>query len=82
MSAVLSMESLSLLGQSVTPVTMLWSRTSRVLTKIELFRRRLWAEVVGVEMAAFGWVSWWDELRLHQRSWLPCADRGRGRVLD
>ncbi|WP_081601248.1 integrase core domain-containing protein [Corynebacterium urealyticum] len=66
MSALLSMESLPLLGQSVTPTTMLWPRTSTVLTKNELIHRRSWTDVVDVEIATFEWVSWWNESRLHQ----------------
>ncbi|WP_216404810.1 integrase core domain-containing protein [Arcanobacterium phocae] len=34
--------------------------------KNELIHRRSWADVVDVEIAAFEWVSWWNESRLHQ----------------
>lgn len=32
----------------------------------ELVHTRRWDDVVGVEIATFKWVSWWNETRLHQ----------------
>ncbi|WP_081820568.1 integrase core domain-containing protein [Corynebacterium pseudodiphtheriticum] len=34
--------------------------------KNELVHTRRWGDVVEVEIATFGWVSWWNETRLHQ----------------
>ena len=50
----------------VTGMTMLWLKTSTVLTRGELIHARRWDDVVEVEIATFEWVSWWNETRLHQ----------------
>ena len=34
--------------------------------KNELIHTRRWDDVIEVEIATFGWVSWWNETRLHQ----------------
>ena len=34
--------------------------------KNELIHTRRWDDVVEVEIATFEWVSWWNEVRLHQ----------------
>ena len=34
--------------------------------KNELNRTRRWSDVVEVEVAAFEWVSWWNETKIHQ----------------
>lgn len=34
--------------------------------KNELINTRRWVDVVEVEIATIGWVSWWNEGRLHQ----------------
>ena len=53
-------------GLSVTDMTMLWLKTSTVLTRGELIHTRRWDDVIEVEIATFEWVSWWNETRLHQ----------------
>lgn len=50
----------------MTGMTMLWLKTSTVLTRGELIHARRWDDVVEVELATFEWVSWWNETRLHQ----------------
>ncbi|WP_051138300.1 MULTISPECIES: integrase core domain-containing protein [unclassified Corynebacterium] len=54
------------LGLSVTPTTMLWLKTLTAPHKNELIHTRRWNDVVEVEIATFEWVSWWNEVRLHQ----------------
>ncbi|WP_431604613.1 integrase core domain-containing protein [Corynebacterium propinquum] len=44
--------------------------------KNELIHTRTWDDVVEVEIATFGWVSWWNESRLHQS--LGYSHPGRG----
>ncbi|MGP5629641.1 IS3 family transposase [Corynebacterium casei] len=34
--------------------------------KNELIHTRRWDDVVDVEIATFGWVTWWNETRLHR----------------
>ncbi|MDK8660234.1 integrase core domain-containing protein [Corynebacterium sp. MSK204] len=34
--------------------------------KNELIYTRRWADVVEMEIAAFEWVNWWNESKLHQ----------------
>ncbi|WP_155873926.1 integrase core domain-containing protein [Corynebacterium rouxii] len=34
--------------------------------KNELIHTRTWNDVVDVEIVTFEWVTWWNELRLHQ----------------
>ncbi|RMB65558.1 hypothetical protein D9542_09810 [Corynebacterium macginleyi] len=45
---------------------MLWLKTLTAPHKNELVLTRRWDDVVEVEIAPFGWVSWWNETRLHQ----------------
>nr|WP_200450600.1 integrase core domain-containing protein [Corynebacterium macginleyi] len=45
---------------------MLWLKTLTALQKNELIHTRRWNEVVSVEIATLKWVSWWNEVRLHQ----------------
>ncbi|WP_121953224.1 IS3 family transposase [Corynebacterium macginleyi] len=50
----------------VTEMIMLWLKTLTAPHKNELVLTRRWDDVVEVEIAPFGWVSWWNETRLHQ----------------
>ena len=50
----------------VTPMIMLWLKTLTAPHKNELIHTRRWNDVVEVEIATFEWVSWWNEVRLHQ----------------
>ncbi|WP_325168488.1 integrase core domain-containing protein [Corynebacterium macginleyi] len=45
---------------------MLWLKTLTALTRGELIHTRRWNNVVEVEIATFEWVSWWNEVSLHQ----------------
>ncbi|RMB63564.1 hypothetical protein D9543_01695 [Corynebacterium macginleyi] len=51
---------------SATEMTMHWLKTLTALTRGELIHTRRWNNVVEVEIATFEWVSWWNEVRLHQ----------------
>ena len=50
----------------VTEMIMFWLKTLTDPHKNELVHTRRWDDVVEVEIAPFGWVSWWNEVRLHQ----------------
>ncbi|WKS55022.1 IS3 family transposase [Corynebacterium accolens] len=53
-------------GSVVTYMTMHWLKTLTAPHKNELIHTRRWNDVIEVEIATFEWVSWWNEVRLHQ----------------
>ena len=58
--------SLFLLGLLATEMTLHWLKTLTAPHKNELIHTRRWNDVIEVEIATFEWVSWWNEVRLHQ----------------
>ncbi|WP_431831981.1 integrase core domain-containing protein [Corynebacterium accolens] len=50
--------------------------------KNELIHTRRWNDVVEVEIATFEWVSWWNEVRLHQSLGYRNPGRGGNRIVE